>query len=320
MAKRFTELAELTTPADVDVLALEDIAADETKKITVANLRAVMRGTALELVPADAPGAAVGLSGNNLAGSFEAKFFLSAPAGEPADPATSGPYYLHFDDGGSNEEDVIVIRRVGAVRHLASPLQHDYLSGSATVAYAGPATSPATVGGMPATAFARLEALDFEHTQNPEDNGVATPGNSGKWAHSNHVHPAAGAAAISFDPTGLTIPATNVQEAIEQAIAPIAPTTEIGTSRSVGTSDHGRTIICSAAGAVTITALVAEPGTTVALLQAGTGKVSVVGDTGVTVAAEPDFVPSSRAEGCLLVAHWLANNYLLVTGSLEDAP
>lgn len=83
---------------------------------------------------------------------------ITSPAGEPED--ASAPYYLLLDDGDALSEHVVVIGRSGAQRTLAAPTQHGYSAGPSTIAYAGPATTPAAAGLMPASELHRLEAME----------------------------------------------------------------------------------------------------------------------------------------------------------------
>lgn len=139
-------------------------------------VNALETGTAaideLAVIAPTTPGAAVGFSGNQVAGAREVKNILSNPAGEPAD-LSGGPYYLHLDDGSGGTEDVIVYARSGSTRLITSALSRDYSAGSATVAYAGPATSPAVAGLQPATDKVRLDEL-LDHALLVDDAGALT--------------------------------------------------------------------------------------------------------------------------------------------------
>jgi len=332
--KKITELVELTAlDDDVDVLAVSDISATETKKATIATARAAMMTAAAPAAVTKA--AAVVGTGLRAAREDHKHDVLTDSAAAIAGRAASA------EGTSSALARADHLHQISLAVTVASATPHT-LAAETCVLVVDTSVSIDVQLPAPSNVAALIPVLIIDRENNASlkpisllraaaeaIDGVAATKvldvDGGRWwlwtdgtnwfTSACSVPPSAAVplAAAGTGAIGTAAPYARADH-VHPAVATIA--TESGTARNVAAADAGKVIRCTAATTVTITVPAAlTPGVTVEYVQEGAGQVQVVG-SGVTLRLGATFNPHTAEQWSSLVVTVLDTDEALVRGDL----
>lgn len=302
-------------------------------------------GTLTTLDP-EAPGDTAPINQNVSAGDTTLAN-VDSPAGEPAD--ANAPYYLRITDG-SNSEHVVVTNRTDPARTIAAPLKFGYSAGPSTVAYAGPATTPAAAGLMPASELHRLEAMETGAQRTDAANVAAagalmTDGSTAMAApldmsgedivNAGTVdadvlrmpeEPSDASAEANFvkvyakDASGVSaLYARTDDGAVSKLTGGPETVVDATTARNMATADHAKTVVFTddtGPNVVTVPDGV-KVGTTVEYVQGGDGQVQIAAGGSMVLRHGATFQPRTAEKWSSIVVTVISSTDALVRGDLE---
>jgi hypothetical protein len=308
--KKISELTAITTPDDADVAELTDVSVPESKKITIANLRAAMAtlfgttgATDNRVLRADGTG---GATIQNSAVTIDDSAVISGVGKLATIVATNLANIIENVGGG-----LTTYLRRSALQFSggedASLTVADVAAGAGKglTVRAGNSTAAAAAGGVTTIigGAAGEGGTDGTVAIGTAQTSAITIGEAAKTASF------LGDVEIAEDceVTGTVVIGGELQVAqdlsVDGVILPRAPRVVTGTTDTPTPADHGRTVEFTSGSAITVTLDELTKGCTIKFRQRGAGQITLTNGT-ATIQIDALFQAKTRAQYAWIAAEW----------------
>lgn len=321
--KRVDQLDEATSLDDADRLLVQVIGSGETRQIRVDNARDALGGIDLTAIPGPVTivsdisgGAPDGLHVTVDAGpgmSADTHYSVMGVEGDP----TIGAVSMTVREGAEGEEGGITQIIGGPSTNVSPPTAN---SGMAQVkgGLAKNTAPGATIrGGQVVIEGGRAQ------DESASPGGTALGGDveiNGGFASTVAGESHYGSIQIGRSNTRqIESDSPWVHRDTFQALGVVE--SDAGTARTLSSNtDKGKTVVFTAATPILVTVPFLQVGTTVELVQGGSGQVQLVADAGVNLRYPSAFLPNSNEQWSTMVVTMISSTEALVRGDLEAAP